>query len=308
MLPSLDTVCSLACEFVVYCIKKLDPIVKACEPFYAALAAALVTLDAYVFFTSVLKSVRRSQGLLGVLMHSAIALWLLFCVLWNHAWCVFTPPGSTLQEDPQRLQTAMTFDWRWCKKCNRPKPPLAHHCSICKRCILKMDHHCPWMANCIGHYNYHYFFLYLFYMWVGAAYSVFMTYNHVPHVMHTRSSSWEGPSFLAFLTFLLAISVFLAMCGLLGWHVFLVLTGQGTIDAFSNYYEEKDACLAGEASNNPYNLGPMKNWQETFDAHGRLWWLTWALPSLQKKRGNGWLVPRTRLRSSRVTSMSERSV
>jgi hypothetical protein len=44
---------------------------------------------------------------------------------------------------------------------------------------------------------------------------------------------------LAFLTLLLAISVFLAMCALLGWHVFLVTTGQGTIDAFGNYCAER---------------------------------------------------------------------
>jgi len=30
---------------------------------------------------------------------------------------------------------------RWCRKCNVAKPPRAHHCKICKRCVLKMDHH-----------------------------------------------------------------------------------------------------------------------------------------------------------------------
>ena len=30
-----------------------------------------------------------------------------------------------------------------CTKCNWFKPPRAHHCSECGRCIVKMDHHCP---------------------------------------------------------------------------------------------------------------------------------------------------------------------
>lgn len=33
----------------------------------------------------------------------------------------------------QALQLAMTYDWRWCRKCNRGKPPLSHHCSICNK-------------------------------------------------------------------------------------------------------------------------------------------------------------------------------
>jgi hypothetical protein len=35
----------------------------------------------------------------------------------------------------------------WCTKCQAPKPERTHHCSFCKRCVLKMDHHCPWLAN-----------------------------------------------------------------------------------------------------------------------------------------------------------------
>ena len=62
---------------------------------------------------------------------------------------------------------------KWCKKCWATKPERAHHCSICRRCVLKMganlpywytrifvltslgkvDHHCQWMANkCIVSY------------------------------------------------------------------------------------------------------------------------------------------------------------
>ena len=30
---------------------------------------------------------------------------------------------------------------RFCTHCSTYKPPRAHHCSVCKKCVLKMDHH-----------------------------------------------------------------------------------------------------------------------------------------------------------------------
>jgi hypothetical protein len=44
-----------------------------------------------------------------------------------------------------------------CKYCKTIKPLRSHHCSVCRKCVMKMDHHCPWVNNCIGHYNHRYF-------------------------------------------------------------------------------------------------------------------------------------------------------
>jgi palmitoyltransferase ZDHHC2/15/20 len=31
---------------------------------------------------------------------------------------------------------------KYCRRCNAFKPPRAHHCSICRRCVIKMDREC----------------------------------------------------------------------------------------------------------------------------------------------------------------------
>ncbi|KPM11102.1 palmitoyltransferase ZDHHC3-like protein 2 [Sarcoptes scabiei] len=48
-------------------------------------------------------------------------------------------------------------DWSFCKLCRIYRPPGAHHCDICRHCILQMDHHCPWINNCVGQLNQKYF-------------------------------------------------------------------------------------------------------------------------------------------------------
>eukprot|EP00397_Hematodinium_sp_SG-2012_P024387 GEMP01025397.1.p1 GENE.GEMP01025397.1~~GEMP01025397.1.p1 ORF type:complete len:412 (+),score=78.09 GEMP01025397.1:79-1236(+) len=54
---------------------------------------------------------------------------------------------------------------RSCKLCNGNwKPPRAHHCKTCNRCIFRMDHHCPWINNCVGLKNQKYFIVFLAYI------------------------------------------------------------------------------------------------------------------------------------------------
>jgi hypothetical protein len=78
--------------------------------------------------------------------------------IWSQLACTLTDPGAV----PRNVEVGDGM--KMCSKCNAPKPARAHHCSTCKRCILKMDHHCPWVNNCVGARNQKYFLQYLLYI------------------------------------------------------------------------------------------------------------------------------------------------
>ncbi|XP_071454968.1 palmitoyltransferase ZDHHC3 [Hetaerina americana] len=65
-------------------------------------------------------------------------------------------------------------DWEVCTRCETYRPPRAHHCRICKRCIRKMDHHCPWINNCVGEQNQKYFIQFLIYVSVLSGYAILL--------------------------------------------------------------------------------------------------------------------------------------
>ncbi|BES95086.1 unnamed protein product [Nesidiocoris tenuis] len=65
-------------------------------------------------------------------------------------------------------------DWTVCTRCETYRPPRAHHCRICKRCIKRMDHHCPWINNCVGERNQKYFIQFLVFVGVLSVYALFL--------------------------------------------------------------------------------------------------------------------------------------
>ena len=77
-------------------------------------------------------------------------------------------------------------------RCEMYRPPRAHHCRICRRCIRRMDHHCPWINNCVGEWNQKYFIQFLFYVALLSAYSIFLVtiswYYHGAEVDAKRPS------------------------------------------------------------------------------------------------------------------------
>ncbi|KAK3580153.1 hypothetical protein CHS0354_013434 [Potamilus streckersoni] len=71
---------------------------------------------------------------------------------------------------PQNLSDG----WTMCTKCDTYRPPRAHHCRICRRCIRRMDHHCPWINNCVGELNQKFFLQFLFYVGLASIYATTM--------------------------------------------------------------------------------------------------------------------------------------
>ncbi|KAI8341831.1 DHHC palmitoyltransferase-domain-containing protein [Chlamydoabsidia padenii] len=69
---------------------------------------------------------------------------------------------------------------RYCDLCHCLKPDRTHHCGVCNTCVLKMDHHCPWINNCVGHHNYKFFFLFV---WYTGLYALWCLGSGIPLVI-----------------------------------------------------------------------------------------------------------------------------
>ncbi|CAJ0552118.1 Ff.00g060970.m01.CDS01 [Fusarium sp. VM40] len=174
---------------------------------------------------------------------SMVGVALFLMLNWCYTTAVFTPPGSTTNDmgygllPTQNTPQASSFtvksngEFRFCKKCQARKPDRAHHCSTCRRCVLKMDHHCPWLATCIGLRNHKAFLLFLIYttlfcFWAFAVSGSWVWYEALDDQEYIET-------FLP-VNFIM-LSVISGIIGLVvgcftGWHIHLARCGQTTIE------------------------------------------------------------------------------
>jgi hypothetical protein len=220
-----------------------------------------------------------------------------FNLLYNYYQTVRTDPGQAPKEwldalentDELKSQTTTvkgkTFS-KYCNRCRQAKPPRAHHCHICDKCVCRMDHHCPWVNNCVGYKNHRYFILFLFYLWVGAVYlGAMLALGSFDIITFNAEIYEEWHTWVTFIMVLCA-SISITMTGFLGWHLYLVATNQTTIEFQFNKFRMLTERGTGRVAINEFDIGLRNNFDQIFSfGKASLLWI--FVPTVRELPLNG---------------------
>uniref|UniRef100_A0A1B0DC24 Palmitoyltransferase n=1 Tax=Phlebotomus papatasi TaxID=29031 RepID=A0A1B0DC24_PHLPP len=136
-MPFVKDPCGIACLIVTY--------------------MAIIYADYVVIKWIILQSLQNS---FWAPIHVILFNTIVFLLAMSHLRAVFSDPG-TVPLPQSRLDFSDIHttekgemekeEWTVCTRCETFRPPRAHHCRICKRCIKRYDHHCPWINSCVSY-------------------------------------------------------------------------------------------------------------------------------------------------------------
>lgn len=113
------------------------------------------------------------------------------------------------------MGTSEELPWRYCDKCKMNAPFRAHHCTVCRKCILKKDHHCYLVGNCIGFKNQRYFVMMLFYVGIVGLGGGHITLQYVKAMVSPGFDRWTDA--------VLPLTIWRSIFGnIKGWHCLLI--------------------------------------------------------------------------------------
>jgi len=210
-----------------------------------------------------------------------ISNYLIFQLFYNYLLSVVTDPGrvpnnwkpDNLNEEQMKEIQEMTtkgskdsdsnstfIGVKWCRKCPGWKPPRAHHCSECERCVLKMDHHCPWINNCVGHYNHKYFLLFLLFLLIEGIHYVIFFIVRIFLMIEEFEKPNADPALridlvLIAIQLVIIVPTVIAVSCLCVYQMQLVSENTTAIESFDKDMEERKARRKGKVFNFPYDRG-----------------------------------------------------
>ncbi|KEG03744.1 hypothetical protein YYE_01770 [Plasmodium vinckei vinckei] len=218
----------------------------------------------------------------GIVKMSIFHFFLLMFLI-NYILSIVTPPGyipnteewvfkdfgenNSNDIDNYLIEKKKTGERRFCKWCCKYKPDRAHHCRICKTCILKMDHHCPWIYNCIGYNNHKYFMLSLIYCSITTIFISLTMLNSVIEAINHNETPFNDLFLLLFGETLNSFLALIVTCFLL-FHLWLTFKNMTTIE-----FCEKRTNYHNQSYSKFYNKGLYKNLKEVFGESPFLWLL-----------------------------------
>lgn len=187
---------------------------------------------------------------------------------------------------------------RYCRTCQRYKPPRSHHCKDCGICTLKMDHHCPWVGTCVGHHNHKYFLNFIIITAFGLTYAMLAYLARILGIIlkyHSNvSKGLLGLPEPLHILILIGINVCVMLMVLIGlwilsiYQVSLITVNCTTIEEFEYAVAKRRAYRLGEPYHWYYNVGWRRNLAEVFGSKRPLdWFAVWKPP----RNGDGCEFP-----------------
>lgn len=101
-----------------------------------------------------------------------------------------------------------------------------------------MDHHCPWLGNCIGYWNYKYFFLVVMYSCFSL---VIMAFSFVPKIFEIveKQATYSDISLVLIGIYVIILTLFTCLLvSFLGFHIYLIINNITTLDYYENENKE----------------------------------------------------------------------
>ncbi|KAI6135556.1 DHHC palmitoyltransferase-domain-containing protein [Pisolithus croceorrhizus] len=212
-------------------------------------------------------------------------------LLWNYYLCIFTDPGGVPDGWEPDIGSDEGYEVkkhnggpRYCRTCERYKPPRSHHCRQCNRCILRMDHHCPWVNNCIGYFNHGHFIRFLFYVDMCCSYHLAMVTRRV--FAFSGRYYFNEPSatelFFVIMNYVTVGPVLLTVGVFSLYHFHGLLANTTTIEGWE---KDKAATLVRHGNIHevkyPYDLGVWRNITSVLGKNP----LKWCCPSTPQGQG-----------------------
>ncbi|KAF3449169.1 hypothetical protein FNV43_RR09897 [Rhamnella rubrinervis] len=225
----------------------------------------------YIYFSTIFIYIDRWFGLLSSpgIMNAVVFTGVTVMFVFNYTISVLMDPGRVPatympdiedSENPVHEIKRKGGDLRYCQKCAHYKPPRAHHCRVCKRCVLRMDHHCIWINNCVGHANYKVFFIFVVYAVIACIYSLVLLVGSLTIDSEKDEQQSGGSSRTAYvISGLLLVPLCVALSVLLGWHIYLILQNKTTIEYHEGVRAMWLAEKGGDVYSHPYDLGAYEN-------------------------------------------------
>lgn len=243
-----------------------DLAVKWSSPVIVLVMYGLVFLGGWYYFTLFLPTL-APVGSASWLVHMTIAG---YCLLKGNYDFLCTVFGSSnaFQNDLNIMSRPKALPalpdggrrYKWCKKCAAPKPPRAHHCAVCQRCVLAMDHHCPLTGNCVGYYNHKFFLIFTFDLMVGSLYGIAVTYYAFRQCVlaETLADFCEEYGRTRY-TYMVGVVCSIPTCLLFTFQLHMILTNDTTVEYFGDILKSSK----GLPRDN-FDHGPRQNWLDHF--------------------------------------------